>query len=130
MRIKHVLRYYCDFCGRGYFKKPSIERHENGCTANPSRICGLCQYAEPALEQKPMVDLVRCLSWDKDGYGMKELRQLCEGCPGCILAAIRQSGMLKQAVAEGEHVDFEFDFKKELADWRATANESKTSLCE
>jgi hypothetical protein len=68
-----------------------------------------------------MADLIACLSWDKDGYGMKELRQLCDNCPGCILAALRQSGMMKQAAEEGEYVDFKFDFKKELEAWWAQA---------
>ena len=125
MRIRHVIRYYCEFCPRGYFKKPSAERHEKGCTANPNRVCGLCEYAVPPLKQEPMDKLVACLSWDKDDYGMDDLRKLSEGCPGCILAAIRQSGMLKQAKDEGEFVDFKFDFKKELEAWWSTANESR-----
>src|ERR1700683_2010310 len=101
MRVRHVIRYYCDFCPRGYFKKPSMERHEKGCTANPKRVCGLCEYAEPPLKQRPMSDLIACLSpkidWaDVDTKeGMKRLRELTEGCPGCILAAIRQSGIVK-----------------------------------
>ena len=121
MRVRHVIRYYCDFCPKGYFKRPSMIRHERGCTANPNRICGLCKNTEPWLEQKPMAELIACLSWDKDEYGMKELRQLCENCPGCILAALRQSGMMKQAAEEGEYVDFKFDFKKELDAWWAQA---------
>ena len=70
-----------------------------------------------------MTDLIAALSWDKDDYGMADLRTLCEGCPGCILAAIRQSGMMQSA--NGDYIDFKFEFKKELEAWWATANETK-----
>jgi hypothetical protein len=109
MITKRVLRYFCDFCRRGSLRKSTTEKHERGCTANPNRICGLCEYAIPTLKQKPIADLIACLSWDKDNYGMADLRNLCEGCPGCILAAIRQSGMMKDARDEGEYIDFKFD---------------------
>src|SRR5208282_4086654 len=97
MRVRHVIRYYCDFCPRGYFKKPSMERHEKGCTANPNRVCGLCEYAVPKLEQKPIADLIACFGpkevWDytSTDEAMKKLRELAQGCPGCILAGIRKS---------------------------------------
>jgi hypothetical protein len=126
MRTKHVTRYYCDFCPRGYFAKRSMERHEKGCTANPGRICGLCEYAEPRLTQKPMFDLVECLTGGLQGdYSnidiegrMRNLRSLAEGCPGCILAAIRQSGIVK-ALFDDEYgpPDLKFDFKAELNAW-------------
>jgi hypothetical protein len=136
MRIKHVIRYYCDFCPRGYFKKPSMERHERGCTANPNRVCGLCEYAEPSLKQKPIAELIDCLMEGKSSectsdikQGMAKLRQLTEGCPGCILAAIRQSGIMK-ALYDSEYgpPELNFDFKKELEQWWATANEAKSEI--
>jgi hypothetical protein len=138
MRVRHVIRYYCDFCPRGYFKKASMMRHERGCTANPNRVCGLCEYAVPSLKQKPMIELIACLSgglgprdsppdWsncDVDGR-MRNLRALTEGCPGCILAAIRQSGIMK-ALYDSEYgaPDLKFDFKKELEAWWAMAHDA------
>lgn len=128
MITKHVIRYFCEFCHRGSFRKPTAEKHERGCTANPKRVCGLCEYSIPPLKQKPIDELIAALSWDKDDYGMPDLRNLCEGCPGCILAAIRQSGLLKHARDEGDYIDFKFDFKKELEAWWAHANESKDDI--
>lgn len=135
MRVRHVIRYYCDFCPRGYFKKPSMERHEKGCTANPNRVCGLCEYAVPKLEQKPIADLIACFGpkevWDytSTDEAMKKLRELAQGCPGCILAGIRQSGIL---VALNDHdygpPDLHFNFKQELEAWWVMANESKNDI--
>jgi hypothetical protein len=135
MRVRHVIRYYCDFCPRGYFKKASMARHEKGCTANPSRICGLCEYAEPSLKQHPIAELVACFGpkeeWDycSTDECMQRLRNMTEGCPGCILAAIRQSGIMKALYdSEYGYPDLKFDFKKELQEWWATANASKSDI--
>ena len=35
MKTKRVLRYYCDFCGRGGCGKYAMEVHEKYCTMNP-----------------------------------------------------------------------------------------------
>jgi hypothetical protein len=72
-----------------------MEKHERGCTANPNRICGLCEHAVPPLKQKTTAELIACLSWDKDEYGMKELRELTEGCPSCILSGRHQHDSLQ-----------------------------------
>jgi hypothetical protein len=108
-----------------------MERHEKGCTANPNRVCGLCEYAEPSLKQRPIAELVACLAGAISGEltsdeGMNKLRELAEGCPGCILAAIRQSGIVKALYdSESGPPDLKFDFKKELQEWWAMANEAK-----
>lgn len=88
MRSRRITRtrHYCDFCeaaGRlkGFWTKTAAVKHERGCTANPDRICGLCESAIPTLEQKPIAALIACLSRDKEDFGMKELRELCENCP-------------------------------------------------
>ena len=134
MRVRHVVRYYCDFCPRGYFKKPCMMRHEKGCTANPNRVCGLCEYAEPALRQRPIAELVACLAGAISGElttdeAMAKLRELTEGCPGCILAAIRQSGIVKVLYdSEDGPPDMKFDFKKELGAWWAAANDFKAEV--
>lgn len=137
MRAKRITRtrYYCDFCekaGRlkGFWTKPSIIKHERGCTANAGRICGLCAVNAESLnvasEQRPIAELVACLSKAKDDFGMKELRALSSDCPACILAAIRQSGLQRfYADEEGTDpgVNFNFDFKKELQEFWNAQNE-------
>lgn len=58
---------------------------------------------------------------------MDELRILSDNCPACILAAIRQSGLQKvQLDEEGVNhgIDFEFDFKKELAEFWSVVNDA------
>lgn len=142
MRTKRITRtrYYCDFCEasgllKGFWTKPRAVKHERGCTANPNRVCGLCESAIPPKQQKPIAELVACLGLDKDEYGMKELRELCDNCPACILAAIRQSEIQRynseQKRGDEDFIDWgihlAFDFKAEYqAFWNAT-NEARES---
>ena len=139
MRSKRITRtrYYCDFCEaagllKGFWRKDKATKHERGCTANPNRICGLCESAVPKLEQKPIAQLVACLGFDKDEYGMKELRELCENCPACILAAIRQSEIQKHnnecKRGDGEFmewIDLGFDFKAEYEAFWSAVNDAR-----
>ena len=127
MRVKRITRtrYYCDFCeaaGRlkGFWSKPSIIKHERGCTANPDRVCGLCASAIPPLQQRPINELIACLSTEKENFGLADLRAKAENCPACILAAIRQSGI--QGINENGIVSVDFDFKREYQDFWNTVN--------
>ncbi len=117
MRTKTVKRHYCDHCGKGGFRVSSMLRHESGCTANPLRTCQFCAMME--LVQKPIeelkVALVDAVDFgDEENYdsvdkqAIVKLRELAQGCPACMLAAIRQSNQ------GGCH---SFDFKKEAGDW-------------
>jgi hypothetical protein len=123
MREKIVRRFYCDFCSRGGFKKPSIQTHETSCTKNPNRVCGTCNsavrnYAEivAGLKLQEGVD-----QQESDGvqreyltvFSESALRWLylqCDHCPTCVLSVLRQ----------GKFEAFEiFDYKQELIDWHA-----------
>jgi hypothetical protein len=67
-----------------------------------------------------MSELLACISTAKEDYGLAELREVAEGCPACILAAIRQSGIQKPD-GEGDSPSVNFNFKSELAEfWRET----------
>lgn len=130
MRSKRITRtrHYCDFCeaeGRkkGFWSRPSIEKHERGCTANPNRICGICEQGD--LRQRPIAELIACISTDKPDCGMADLRKLSDGCPACILAGLRQSNIQKpprvngMVPADWEGPLVEFNFREELdAFWR------------
>lgn len=109
MKKKKVWRYYCDFCKKGGCSASAIASHEKHCTANPNRSCGMCDAA--GLNQIPMFQLIAAL-----GHGSKEcvatLRDLCEGCPACMLAAIRLSGL--QTAEPYFHVEFDFKREKEV----------------
>ena len=141
MKVKKVNRYYCEFCKKAGCSGGHIRKHEERCTANPNRVCGIC--AMLGLEQKPIADLIALLPKMPEGYtaytameeareyresGAKEtayylapeiakalpaLRELTGNCPACILAAFRQAKIFVSWV-EG------FDFKSECeAVWQA-----------
>lgn len=94
-----------------------MKRHERGCTLNPDRECGFCQEAE--LCQEPMADLISALG-KGDTEGMDKVRTLAEGCPACMLAAIRQVALLSYGVEDKWgavtlpcDAAMDFSFKKE-----------------
>lgn len=107
MRTKLVKRYYCDFCSYGRLTRQSMIRHEGVCFRNTARVCACCEGSHD------MPELVKLL---KDG-GLKELRDKVDGCPGCIMATIVQSRKRGKFSEDDEYYP-DFDYKKELKDWR------------
>ena len=123
MKERKTIQYKCDFCGKKGYSKGHMRNHELHCTKNPDRECRVCKMVDGA--QKPMADLLAVLpvpiQWE-DEYGskhyhvdteaqvnaaVKELRELCDGCPACIMAALRQKGIPVPLATE-------FDFTKEM----------------
>ncbi len=118
-------RYYCDYCKKSGGNGGHMKKHELSCTANPDRKCGFCYQAE--VEQpktQDMIDLVNkfvtSVSWGnsdecsntlKDGVTekqvLKELRELTNNCPACILTAMRLT------TTTGLFLTKSFDFQKE-----------------
>lgn len=125
MRKKRVWRYYCDFCGKAGCSGGHMKRHEASCTKNPDRVCGMCNSA--GFNQKPIANLTKALD-DGGKEGVERLREVAEGCPACMLAAINQSGL--QYYEEDEdgfvagHVDF--DFAEEKKSFWDAVNEDKS----
>jgi hypothetical protein len=129
MRSKPSTRYFCDFCNKGGNSASAMARHERHCTLNPQRECRMCQLGE--VTQQPMADLLGCLrtvcddpKWHSDDCWqrnaqecLEQLKKLADGCPACILAAIRQHGMLTYM--------FDYDYPKEAKSWLADANEAR-----
>lgn len=118
MKRKRVWRYYCDFCRKGSCAGGHMKRHEESCTLNPERKCRLCV---DRFTQQPMKDLIAALG-SGDEAGVKALREKAEGCPICMLAAIRQSGVQKPcSILPSGEMDYgyrvPFEFRKELADF-------------
>ena len=93
MRKVKMWRYYCDFCKKSGSSGGHMKAHENGCTKNPDRECGMCRVTE--TEQQPMDDLLKAFGIG-DAEGMKNLTDMAENCPACILATIRQSGVMDE----------------------------------
>lgn len=87
--------------------KTITAKHEAGCTLNPARVCGICNLL--GNEQKPMAALKEALAASNDKLDV--LRELCDNCPMCILAAIRQHN---KGVDHEDQIWPEFDCKAEL----------------
>jgi len=147
MNKKRVWRYYCEFCKKSGCSAGHIKHHEEHCTMNPMRKCGFCEYAgvdnvsiidslkalkQDIIEYKKIHPFIKSTTIDTlDWRGNHEtlemmvcysvpinnLRDATDGCPACMLAAIRQSGM---------HKHIEFDFKKEKEMFWAGYNEAQS----
>ncbi|HEY0916520.1 MAG TPA: hypothetical protein VGE22_16725 [Solimonas sp.] len=120
--VKRTL-YYCDHCGRRSFFRNSMEKHEAGCTLNPARVCRMHRFMDGATAPS-MEALIAALT----AGGFDGLVKASDGCPACILAAIRQApdaglkyerapwspfeGDRTWPVEDGRH---EWDFKKATA---------------
>ncbi len=128
-------RYYCDFCKKAGNSGGHMRKHEEACTGNPQRVCGMCR--ESGLDQKPIDDLVTALLCHGDNYdeGLKVLREVADNCPSCILAAIRFSKVQRPPVLisedgfgyekydDGVHINF--DFMEEKKAFWASVNDAK-----
>jgi len=109
MKRKKVWRYYCEHCKKSGCSGGHIRSHEIHCTNNPTRICGMCKLAR--LDQLPIAELISALD-SGDKKGVNNLRVLADGCPACMLAAIRQCNLL--ADDNNRNIDYlEYSFKKE-----------------
>ena len=140
MRTVKKNVYYCEHCKKHGLSAPHIARHEKGCTNNLTRVCGMCRAGE--LDQQPIESLLVCLpdcpdpalqlwpdsSPEHEQYmgqlqrledGMEALRELCQQCPACIAAALRQKNIPWHAA--------NFDFQDECADfWKAVNDANAT----
>lgn len=107
MKSKLRMRFYCDHCGKSGGSGFHMKNHEAACTMNPNRVCKMCR---PDMLQATMPELIDALKRDlgrRDAAGETdnpldldnyetELTAAANGCPACILAAIRQSDVYVQ----------------------------------
>lgn len=101
-----------------------MRRHEERCTMNPNRKCGMCSFTKQT--QPKLKDLIEILPNPKDYPStyegvpnwrglfdeeklrmaviskINDLRKASGDCPACIMAALRQSG-IPVYLAEGFH---------------------------
>lgn len=140
MKVKRVNRYYCDFCKKAGCHGGHIKKHEEHCSLNPDRKCGFCEVSKRTPAN--LADLIALLPKLTDfppiqadaGFGetlgqdipplkeaidkaINEVYLLAENCPGCIFAAIRQSGLPTYL--------FDFDFKKVKSEFWADHNDKE-----
>lgn len=125
--------FYCDFCRKHGLSRAAMERHEAVCTLNPRRVCrwringhsdgsrvldiaaiaeslaGRAHVVERAAvaDSPPGIEQLRGLtSADVDW-----LRGEVDGCPACMLAALRQSGVDEYHYSDGVMI---FDYQREV----------------
>jgi hypothetical protein len=122
MRTVMRPRYYCDHCKKANGSPSAMKRHERGCTANPSRQCGVCGFPTDYEKLIPIA-----MSGD-----IKALEESAEGCPACMLAAIRLAPWTTSYADENgpEHKDIPdairlWDFKPALKEWWDNVNAAR-----
>ena len=111
---KKVWRYYCEFCGKSGCSGGHMKAHESRCTMNPNRICGTCSLI--GNKQEEMSVLVSAIGAG-DSKGVEELRRVSDGCHACMLASIRQAGLV------GTVDPKDFDYSSARDDFWKTYNQ-------
>ena len=94
-----------------------MRKHEKACTNNPERKCGMCGVSGSEPIQKLIKILQKSPKKEEPNEifitNIDEFKHHAEGCPACMLAAIRQSDLIVQC----------FDFNEEKARfWDAVNN--------
>jgi len=133
MKTKLKYVYYCDFCKKRYMTKSACEKHEKHCTLNQDRNCRLCDIGNTYTDIRELCDeyekrFVLVEYEGKEGFfgdkttivpiynkpfTLQNIKDDCEGCPNCILTAIRCLG-LSFWYFRGK---FKYDYRKDLADF-------------
>jgi len=123
--VKCIIKkvYYCDFCKKKGLRKDAIENHENHCTVNPNRDCGLCNnnigvYRYPG-EVATFKD-ERFIGVTAASYLLilSDIRLKTNNCPACILASIRELRARLDKTGVWFYIGQpEFDYAKESQKW-------------
>jgi hypothetical protein len=125
MKRKKVWRFYCEHCGKSGCSGGHIASHERHCTMNPDRRCGMCRFVENYDGPEHISILMAALRRDQleakeDDNGVpivipNHLSEVAEGCPACMLAAIRQySDRLSRLKHVLPYIDWDFTQAKQL----------------
>ena len=128
MKRKKVWRFYCDFCKKSGCSGGAIAKHEKSCTMNPNRVCGMCaadQGRWPA-EYPTVASLIEAAKKDSESHKIdgdlewqvhdhKHLLEVSDGCPACMMAGIRQSGL--------DIGRFAFDYKQQHKEFWTRVND-------
>ena len=121
MRQKKVWRYYCDHCNKGGCGKAAIVKHERHCLKNDERECRMCVLLNGGTNE-PMSALV-----DAANISLDHLREVADGCPMCMLAAIIRA-QDRDCDDFGAWIDTRFsafDYKEEVKEAWVCINDSR-----
>jgi hypothetical protein len=113
--------YYCDHCGRHRLVASVIERHEETCTLNPQRECRWCRLEHENSFVGLALELRRHRA-PLASHDIKWLRDNVNGCPACMLAALRQSGVEYHFTEDSRNL---FDYKAEVERFRKEEQEAQ-----
>lgn len=137
MKTKIKTVYYCEYCGRHRLTSHSIKKHEEHCTLNPHRVCGMCGLSDltPLLEkyrnrfkiEKEEAEFGTTLNevqlkwvWTDGEVTIEDIQDDVEGCPACTLAILRQTAMDRYpSPLDG------FDYQKARKEWWQEVNAAK-----
>ena len=128
MTKRRVWRYKCDYCAKSNCSAGGMAQHEKHCTLNPNRECRMCESGWPKPELLAVLDGAEeklYVYWDADADDQEHaaktagrkvindgllaaLHTEADGCPACMLSAIRQS------CHEGY---FDWDYKAACETW-------------
>ncbi|MGD9157172.1 MAG: hypothetical protein PVG39_02075 [Desulfobacteraceae bacterium] len=111
-----------------------MENHEKHCTNNPNRECRMCYlngYSKPPKTMEELFEIIDnhiktvqikmggatvcCPKWDSKEI-IKSLDEAVDGCPACILAALRQY--------KRSDIWVEYDFEAKKKEFWEIVNES------
>lgn len=149
MKMVMRPRYYCDHCKKVSGSPSAMRRHEQGCTANPARVCTMHEKVTGGEDQPTREELLGAFMDPALGQDwkarMKALRESAHECPGCILFTIRQSGVTKRSMDPelgwwgplpdemswpspyGDTCTLGFNFKRELQSAWSEYNENQSA---
>jgi hypothetical protein len=114
-----VLRYYCDHCSKGMFRRHDMRQHEATCVHNPNRVCWACQEFE--LDPDPLPKLIEIARQIRiENQDLSPLAKAAQDCPACMLAAIVQA---RKAVEPEDAVWVAFNYKERMQEQYQEKNE-------
>jgi hypothetical protein len=128
--------YYCDFCSKRKLAKWSMVKHEIVCTANPNRICGLCDgnnIIELAEQFKNRIEVTETnpdgiftimgINFIGEPFTVEDIRKSVDYCPNCTLSVMRQAGFCHGWFSG----DLEYDYKADFNQWMKEHNSLRFS---
>ncbi|MEN6426073.1 MAG: hypothetical protein ABFE13_11960 [Phycisphaerales bacterium] len=139
MRTERVNRYYCDFCKKSGCSAYHIRRHEERCTLNPGRKCGMPhemmttpEALEAAVWAIPDVRQFAITTDGDTGDGwtfysipddvvdktLADLEDRLDGCPVCVYSALRQAGW-------AGFITDKFDLEERIAAYWSDVNQEE-----
>ena len=124
MRKVKKWRYYCEFCKKSGGSSYHMARHEERCTSNINRTCGICHTTSPRGELFAYVDSLLVSDFEDvvwhDEARRKEITStlidLAESCHACIFSALR---------IKGKFFDFGYDALR-LEHWENVNDERRS----